>query len=129
MYLSDKVGHRLRTQKITGKTIHLKLRYDDFKTITRNKTLPNYTDLTEIIYETVLELFKHNYQKGRKVRLIGVGVCGFGKNEGEQLNLFDRKTIKTSRIDKLEDDLIKKFGKHIIHRAESLRNRKPSGRN
>lgn len=129
MYLSDKVGHRLRGQKITAKTVHLKLRYDDFKTITRNKTLPNYTDLTEIIYETVLELFKHNYQKGRKVRLIGVGVSGFGKNEGEQLNLFDRKTIKTSRIDKLEDDLIKKFGKHIIHRAESLRNRKPSGKN
>jgi nucleotidyltransferase/DNA polymerase involved in DNA repair len=128
MHLSDKVGYRLRGQQLYGKTIHLKLRYEDFTTLTRNRTLPSPTDLTEIIYNTALDLFEKNYQTGRKVRLIGVGISGFGIPHGEQLSLFDHQARHTSRIDQLEDDLIKKYGKHIVYRAESLRKRKESRR-
>lgn len=128
LYLSEKVGFRLREKKLNGKTIHLKLRYDDFSTITRNKTLDHFTDRTEKIFSIVWNLYEKNYQKNRKIRLLGVGVSGFGESPGEQLNLFENRSGKNSRIDRLEDDLIKRFGKKIISRAESMYKKNQSGR-
>jgi len=122
MYLSEKVGYRLRQKKMTGKTLHLKLRYDDFSTITRNKTLDYYTDSTKVIFDTGMKLLKKNYQKGRKIRLIGVGVSSFGDSSGNQLDLFEEVDGKNTQIDQLEDDLKNRFGKNIISRAESLTN-------
>jgi nucleotidyltransferase/DNA polymerase involved in DNA repair len=124
MYLSEKVGYRLRQKNMTGKTLHLKLRYDDFSTITRNKTLDIFTDSTKIIFETGMQLFRKNYQKGRKVRLIGIGISGFGEPVGNQLDLFKNDSKKNKQIDKIEDEIKNRFGKNIISRAESLANSK-----
>ena len=120
--LSEKVGYRLRQKKLRGRTIHLKLRYDDFNTLTRNRTIMQNTDNTQTIYQICLELFNTNYQKSRKVRLIGVGVSGFDERCGHQLTLFNNNYSKYEKIDKLQDDLINKFGKKSIYRAESMEN-------
>ncbi len=69
--LSEKVAFRLRKKSLNGKTIHLKLRYKGFDTITRNKTIENYTSNTEEIYQIVKKLFDNNYQSGRKSPTIG----------------------------------------------------------
>ena len=118
--LSEKVGYRLRKKKLRGKTIHLKLRYDNFSTITRNKTLPNPVDDTATIYMIIEKLFKTNYQKGRKIRLTGVGVSGLDDPLNEQLSLFDGTTEKQQALDQLQDSLINRFGKKMISRAESM---------
>ncbi len=120
--LSEKVGYRLRKKGLQGRTIHLKLRYENFTTITRNKTLPAAVDTTQTIYKTVQLLFKNNYQKGRRVRLLGVGISGFGmETAGEQLSLFDREQSTRSELDRLQDILTERFGKKIVSRAETLR--------
>ncbi|MEJ2545529.1 MAG: DNA polymerase IV, partial [Calditrichaceae bacterium] len=77
LQLSEKVGYRLRKKVLQGRTVHLKLRYENFSTITRNKTLNSAIDSTQVIYSVVKELFDNNYQQGRKVRLLGVGISGF----------------------------------------------------
>lgn len=119
--LSEKVGYRLRKKGLKGRTIHLKLRYDNFSTITRNKTLPVNVDSTQKIFDTVQRLFKKNYQTGRRVRLLGVGVSGFGEQAGgEQLSLFEGEPAARSELDRLQDILADRFGKKIISRAESL---------
>lgn len=123
LHLSEKVGYRLRKKNLKGKTLHLKLRYSNFSTITRNRTLPDYTDSTCVLYETILDLFEKNYQEGRRVRLLGVGISGFGEDEGMQLSLFNLNSEKKEALDRLQDQLIDRFGKKIVSRAESLKKR------
>ncbi len=118
--LCEKVGFRLRKQQLTGKTIHLKLRYSDFSTITRNKTVSMPTSETEKIYKTITSLFDKNYIKGQAVRLIGVGVSGFEKEGSHQLSIFDAVDKKGLQIDALEDEIRLKFGTKIINRAASV---------
>lgn len=125
--LSEKVGYRLRKKELRGKTIHLKLRYDNFSTITRNKTLPGPINDTATIYRIIESLFKANYQKGRRIRLTGVGISGFDDPLHEQLSLFDGTTEKQQALDQLQDSLINRFGKKIISRAESMD--KPENKN
>jgi len=119
--LSEKVAFRLRKQSLNGKTIYLKLRYKGFDTITRNKTIENFTSNTEEIYQVIKKLFDNNYQSGRKVRLLGVGVSGFGKETNRQLSLFDKQSMQDEKLDELEDLVKKKFGKKSIQRAEGIR--------
>ncbi len=118
--LSEKVGYRLRKKGLQGKTVHLKLRYENFSTITRNKTLDHYTDSTEMLYSTVRLLFRKNYQKGRKIRLLGVGISSFGRQENQQLTLFRAADEQRSELDRLQDILKERFGKNITARAEAL---------
>ena len=134
--LCEKVAYRLRSANLKGRTIHLKLRYDDFSTITRNKTINRHTYETDIIVKIIMELFEKNYAAGRKIRLVGVGVSadfdgrgrlgavgvsGFDKSSTEQLSLFDAPVKKIEKLDKLEDLIKKRFGNKAISRAESLK--------
>ncbi len=121
IYLCEKVGYRLRKKQLKGRTIHLKLRYENYSTITRNLTIWKATDRTREIFDIVWDLFEKNYMTGRKVRLLGVGVSGFGEAEGKQLSLFDALDEKHRELDKVHDILVDRFGKHIIQRAESLK--------
>ncbi len=118
--LCDKVGYRLRKGHLAGKTIHLKLRYSDFSTITRNHSLAAPTADTAQILNVIFMLFEKNYIPGRAVRLIGVGVSGFRDNRGQQLSLFDRDIEKVRVIDELEDKVREKFGTGAIKRADTL---------
>ena len=120
LWLCEKVGYRLRQKKLKGKTVHVKLRYDNFNTITRNKTLPEWTDNTQTLYETCSALFKQNYQTGRKVRLLGVGLSGFGEAETHQLSLFETGNEKSKKLDQIQDQLTNRFGKKIISRADTM---------
>jgi len=121
LFLAEKVGYRLRKKQLKGRTVHLKLRYKNFSTITRNLTLNHPTDQTQKIFNIVQKMFLTNYQNGRKVRLIGVGVSGFDSGDSKQLHLFKEQEEKLERLDKVQDLLTDRFGKHIIHRAESLK--------
>jgi DNA polymerase-4 len=118
--LSEKVAYRLRLKNLKGKTIHLKLRYQGFETITRNKTIKYLTANTDTIFQVVKELFQKNYGQGRMVRLLGVGVSGFVDEIGHQLSIFEKKAEEKDTLDSLEDLVKEKFGKHAISRAESL---------
>ena len=126
--LCEKVAYRLRQKELQGRTIHLKLRYEGFETLTRNKSLSSPTANTELIYKVIFDLFSHNYDKTRKVRLLGVGVSGFPDKKGQQLSLFDKLIPQRSRLDDLEDIVRKKFGKNAISRAEGMKKTKDDER-
>ncbi len=118
--LTEKVGYRLRKKGLKGRTIHFKLRYDDFITITRAQTISTPTDRTQEILDIVLHLFEQNYMPGRKVRLTGVGVSGFDPKYNVQRSIFETIDAKQTQLDKVQDLLVDRFGTHIVHRAESL---------
>ncbi len=119
--LAEKVGYRLRKKKLYGKTVHLKIRYEDFKTVTRIHTLPQNFNATDTIYNTIVKLFNENYIASKKVRLLGVGVSHFDDKNSVQLSIFDEDNRKKQKLDMLQDSLKDRFGKNIISRAESMK--------
>ncbi|BDZ50565.1 DNA polymerase IV [Frondihabitans sucicola] len=70
--LSDQVGRRLRAAGATGRTVVLKLRFGDFETITRSKTLGEPTDLGRRIFEEVRGVYETSGKVLTPIRLVGV---------------------------------------------------------
>ncbi len=119
--LSEMVGRRLRENHRYARTIQLKLRYQDFSTITRAHTLGAATQLDTEIIEQVRALFRRNWQSGRKVRLLGVQASSLEIAEG-QIELLDsdrhqRWKQALSAADRLRD----KFGESAISLAGGMR--------
>jgi len=117
--LSDQVGHRLRESSLAGTTIKLKLRWPDFTTISRQVTLPQPTDLDDEIYKAIVQLFDAEWQFGRSVRLLGVGVSGLGPPI-RQLSLLDAEPEKNRKLLTAVDKLRDKYGDQVLKRGRGL---------
>jgi DNA polymerase-4 len=114
--LSERVSQRLVKNHLEGTTIKLKLRWSDFTTLTRQTTLKQPTDRAEIITSTATQLFNANWQLGKPVRLLGVGVSGLTPR---QYNLWEGSSQKevTAREAKLQsvvEQLHERFGPEIV---------------
>jgi DNA polymerase-4 len=70
--LVEEVGGRLRKEDLYARCLTVKLRYTDFHTITRSRTLSAPTCFDKEIFEVVSDLLKRNLAQGRAVRLLGV---------------------------------------------------------
>ena len=83
--LSEMVCRRLRDQHLHARTLQLKLRYTDFTTITRARTVDEPTAVDSEVFAVIRELFRANWNRGA-VRLLGVHAAHFDE-ESEQLSL------------------------------------------
>ena len=86
--MCDSVGQQLRRSNLLGRTIKIKLRWSDFTTITRQKTVANPHDTNQWIYAHALVLLDEAWDGRSPMRLIGVGVANFD-NIIRQLTLWD----------------------------------------
>ena len=75
--LSEKVAHNLSKQDKAGKIIILKIRYADFSTLTRRKSLPQAIQDANQIAQTALQLYEELAEKEKSIRLLGITVTGF----------------------------------------------------
>lgn len=117
--LSEQVGRRLRKASLAGTTVQIKLRWSDFSTITRQKTLPSASNLDQEIYDAAAALFLKNHSEGRPVRLIGVGVSNLN-SPAYQLGLWDEAHQKELKLLTAVDALRERFGREIIKRAHQV---------
>jgi nucleotidyltransferase/DNA polymerase involved in DNA repair len=124
--LIDKVGGRLRKAGFFATTVHLKLRWSDFSTITRQTRLaiPCCDDTT--LRETGMALLDAHLRH-RPVRLIGFGVSGLTETDQPQtaqLNLFETPDTalheKRSRLSHTADRIKQKFGDQSIRRGSDM---------
>jgi len=122
--LSESVGRRLRKHNLKGSTVKLKLRWQDFTTLTRQETLPVPTNDDREIYASTRNLFNKTWKKGRPVRLLGVGVTQFSKLV-KQLGLWDTQNKKDVNLLTAVDVLRDRFGKNTIMRGSDLKYKKP----
>lgn len=126
--LTDQVARRLRRSDLYGRTVQLKVRFSDFKTITRSTTLPQATNSTQQIWQATNEmLFNRLPAEHLAVRLLGVGVTGFQSSKLNQLSLFsDDSHEAQSSLDVASDEIRERFGSKSIGRASGLgRRRRP----
>jgi DNA polymerase IV len=109
-FLTQKAMKRLREAGLSASTISLTIRYAGFQTISRARTLREPTHLDPIVFETVNQLFERNWDRRRKVRLLGVALSQF-THGGEQLDLLDAsRREKLERLAKATDSLRDRFG-------------------
>lgn len=114
MRLSEMVGRRLRESQFHARTLQLKLRYKDFTTITRARTLEAPTHLDNEIYRQIRTLFHGNWRKGAEVRLLGVQASSF-ENAPSQGNLLeDQGREKWQHALLAADRLRDRFGEKSI---------------
>lgn len=128
--LSERVGSRLRRHGLKGRTVHLKVRWQDFKTVTRNLTVPEPTDLTEEIFATVEKLLKRVRLGRLPVRLLGVSVSGFETEPADQLDLFpgegQKPRERLRQVTRAVDAIRGKYGFDSISRGRIVgRKRRP----
>ena len=81
MRLSGRVADALVRKGLAGRTVTVKMRLSDFTTFTRQSTLANATDDTDLIAATAWTLLERELAPGRAFRLLGVGISGFAAGE------------------------------------------------
>jgi DNA polymerase-4 len=85
--LSERTAARLRASAQVGRTVSIKVRFADFTTITRARTLPEATDVGRVVYETALGLYDALGLERARIRLVGVRVEAVGDAAGAQHQL------------------------------------------
>jgi nucleotidyltransferase/DNA polymerase involved in DNA repair len=111
--LADAVARRLRSHDLLARTITLKYRDEDFKTVTRAETVTSPTDSGAAIFAVASRLFGAVHGS-RRVRLLGISASGF---QAPQLGLFREAPARTDRV---RDALEKRFGEGALTRASRL---------
>ena len=94
---SEKLSYRLMEYKEFAKTVTLKIRYANFLTYTRAKTLKNPTNKTEEILTAAMESFR-NLKKKDEVRLIGIQLSSITKSNIVQLTFKDMENITEATV-------------------------------
>lgn len=127
MVQAERVGGDLRRHGLKGRTVTLKIKYADFKSLTRSVTLDQPTQSTMVVFEAARGLLDA-LSLERKVRLIGVGVSNFGAVQS-QLSLLggDEPDPRTDgRLDAAMDAIRDRFGRNAVSRGLvfDLRNKK-----
>jgi DNA polymerase-4 len=131
---------------LVGQTVHLKIRFADFKTITRSRTLAEPTNITEEIWQAAAELltrhfgvacfrgqseggFRARRVVGREsmvlrcqpIRLLGLGVSGLEVEPSRQGLLFDgQRREKQQKLDAVTDRIHDRFGGAALKRAAAI---------
>jgi DNA polymerase IV len=117
--LAERVGRRARRYGYRGRKVTITVRYSDFKTFTRQTTLPSQTNDTGEIYRCAVTVLDGIRLKS-SVRLLGVSLSSLGKEEG-QLSLFDEPgRQKKAAVAKAVDAVNDKFGEHTITFASTM---------
>ena len=117
--LSERVGRRARRYGYRGKRVTLTVRYTDFKTFTRQTTLPALTNDTGEIYRSALGILDTIRLK-KSVSILGVSLSSLSKGE-DQMPLFQQPNEnKKAALAKAVDAINDKFGEHAVTHGASI---------
>jgi len=114
--MADRTTRRLRSDAMSFRTVTLKLRFSDFHTITRSRTLPETQSSYHCAFETALALFRRELPLPGPVRLIGMGLSGL--ENSVQMDLFDVRTDGDRVLDALKRKYGSRIGRASLYRTE-----------
>ena len=111
--IAGNVCQSLRDNNFHTSTVTVKIRYSDFKTITRAQSIKHTND-DKIIFETALNLFRKSYTRRISVRLVGIKLTGFSISSYQE-NLFDRTEAARKKLIEAVNSIRRKYGYASIH--------------
>ena len=125
--LTARVAGQLRDEHLVARTVTLKLRHDDFRTVTRRRTLEIATDLDAELYEAARDLFRKAFEdvrrRDRGVRLIGITASGLGPSA--EADLFEPPARERLRhLSAAVDQVRERFGFAAVTPGSVLRARR-----
>jgi len=119
-HLTELVGKRLREAGARSRTITLKLRTAEFRTLTRAKSLQEPTDLDGEIYDTAAALFRRAWDGKKKIRLLGIAAGALTEGP-EQRSLFEAKRReRKEKLARAADEVKERFGAGAIGSAKAM---------
>ncbi len=119
--LSEMVAMRLREQRLYSRTVSLKLRDEDFFTITRAATLDHATQLDREIATAITALFRQTWDGKKPIRLLGVHAGSMQAVEGQMSLLEEASTARLREAFRSVDHIRNKFGDSAISLAKTLK--------
>lgn len=116
--LCEAVAAACRGKGLAGSTVTMKLRFEGFDTVTRQRTLDAPADTVETIWPVARELFRGADRPRSRIRLVGVTMSGFGSTGDPQIGLFEspRPAVDRAVADAV-DRLRERFGRDSVRRA------------
>ncbi len=122
--LCQNVIFRLIRSNEYSRTAFVKIRYDDFSTVSIQQTVDRNILTLDSFFEIIKNLFDKKYEKGRGIRLLGVGLDNIEKTDSPyQQDLFENKKEKNQAVEKAIIKLEKKHPEIKIHKARTLDNK------
>jgi DNA polymerase-4 len=123
--LGEQVATRLRRNSLRGKTVFIKVRYSDFRTVTRSESLDAPTSVTRLLYLTAVRLLLAELgSRPQPIRLLGMGVSGVTTETLEQGELFgETNREQQRRIDTIVDEIKTRFGHRALRRGGGARHK------
>lgn len=121
--LAEHVGQRLRAKHLRARTISVKVRYADFRTITRQTTVGAAVDIGAAIFALARELFLRVARADDVYRLVGVHATALESFDYCQLPLRPAETRERRRLDEAQDQVRQRFGDAVLAPASLLASR------
>jgi DNA polymerase-4 len=118
--LCEKVARQARTEEIAGRVVTLKLRRNDFRILTRRRTLPFPTQTARTLFTEAREMLQAEV-KGQRWRLIGVGISDIVPEEGAGGDLFGSGESRALSSEKAIDALRTRFGAEAVISGRALK--------
>lgn len=119
--LTEQVAYRLRKHEMLANVVNVQLRTKDFKNFSHQQKLDIATSNTKDIYNKAKKLLQEMYKPEMEIRLVGMRVDNLIEKNNQQLSFFDvENNQKQQNIDKVIDDIKKKYGYKSITRAGEI---------
>ena len=120
--LTEQVAASLRRKCLAGATVTVKLRWEGFETVTRQRTLSEPVNTVERIWPVARELLRIADRPRLRVRLVGVTLSALDRSASGQEDMFVPDTGVDTRVAKAVDALTERFGSGTVTRAALIEN-------
>jgi len=126
LIMADQLCRVLRRQSLVCQSITLKIKYSDFKTVTRSHTLGDPTSDGTMVYGVARKLLQQHWNASRAVRLIGISCTRLcGKNEVPGVLFNDSALERNKKLNEAVDGLLDRFGEKVLVRGRLVKKRHP----
>jgi len=126
---TESVARRLRAQGLMARTVVVKIRDGDFRTVTRSSSLRACSSSTRTLYRMARALFENwrSDHRATSLRLLGVGVTGLEQGGPGTKAAADRLDSRGEQdIDRVSDQINRRYGETGLVHAQTLRRKKPT---
>jgi DNA polymerase-4 len=124
LHLIERGCTTLREKKLLAKTLTVKIRYSDFKTVSKRTTIPT-VNAQQIIFEQGIPVLDSLLAEKKRIRLIGIALSNL-RHDGLQPSLFAVQMNRLNRLNAALDNVRNKFGFSSLSPAQvfSIKDRK-----